>query len=187
MEGFRVFWQTNPSIFPDQDNLYPAPFFGDIRNAEVLTLALNPAWTEFGRDRHWMPGLDPRSLTTRLLHYFDLPEPSPHDWFTHREGTLEQISSSYKENAAHIDLLSYPTKLRRLLNDAERRVVGRLIESSGVSRLCALVRLATKARMILVKDYTFSKANGEIATVLDFISANQVFVRLLRSRRIQLR
>jgi hypothetical protein len=53
LEWFREVREQQRAIFPDQDNLYPIPFFGDIRRAEVLTLALNPANTEFTKKRYW--------------------------------------------------------------------------------------------------------------------------------------
>jgi hypothetical protein len=114
LESFRIFREATPSICPDQDNLYPIPFFGDIRTAEVLTLALNPAWTEFGYGRHWIPGLDARSLTTRLLHYFDLPEPPPHKWFVYRRDALERFSSVMRRMrltsiSSHLDKTPQPS------------------------------------------------------------------------------
>jgi hypothetical protein len=121
-----------------------------------------------------------------LLHYFDLPEPPPHKWFAYRRGALEQLAASYEKNAAHIDLFSFPTKLRNLLNDDERRIVGQFIESGSGYRLTDLLRLASKARVILVKDYTFSKSTGETAKTFDFISKNQTIAKLFRSRGIQL-
>jgi hypothetical protein len=40
LEWFREVRAQQGAIFPDQDNLFPIPFFGDIRRAEVLTLQL---------------------------------------------------------------------------------------------------------------------------------------------------
>jgi hypothetical protein len=173
LERFEVFWEANPLLFPGQDNLYPIPFFGDIRKAEVLTLALNPAWTEFSKggryERHWIPGLDACALTTRLLHYFDLPVPPPHQWFDYRRNAMELLSCSYERNAAHIDLFSFPTKLRNVLNETQRRTVGRLIETQSKSRLADLLQLASNAKLMLVVDYTFSKSDGATAKTFDFI------------------
>src|SRR5436190_10984722 len=124
LNRFRKFHQDNPEFFPEQKNLYPIPFFGDIREATVLTLALNPAWTEFRRSRHWLPGLDSCALTTRLLHYFDLPAPPPHRWFRDRREALALLDSSYETNAAHIDLHPLPIKFRQDLTDAQRKNIG---------------------------------------------------------------
>lgn len=44
LEWFQKVLKQQRAIFPEQDNLYPIPFFGDIRHAEVLTLALNPVY-----------------------------------------------------------------------------------------------------------------------------------------------
>src|SRR5439155_16863760 len=99
-----------PHLFPNGLNSYPIPFFGDIRRAEIVTVALNPAQNEFETGRQWPTNLDATSLTTRLLHYFDLPEPEPHPWFGDLEKALLYIECSYWRNSVHVDLLSFPTK-----------------------------------------------------------------------------
>jgi hypothetical protein len=47
---------AHPNLFPEYNNLYPIPFFGDIRRAEVVTLALNPSYKEFCPEGRW-PGV----------------------------------------------------------------------------------------------------------------------------------
>ena len=188
---FNNFHQTKPQFFPDQDNLYPIPFFGDIRHATVLTLALNPAWTEFrrggGHERHWTPGLDACALTTRLLHYFDLPTPPPHRWFKDRRDSLAMLDCSYETNTAHIDLHPLPTKFRQDLTGQQCNAIGEFIEARSKSHLSELLRLTTKARLLLVVDYTFSMSDGITTKTFDFISTHQPIVDLLRSYRDRLR
>lgn len=184
---FKRFYENNPQFFPKQENLYPVPFFGDIRNATVLTLALNPAWTEFRQSRHWIPGLDACALTTRLLHYFDLPTPLPHRWFKERREALTLLDCAYETNTAHIDLHPLPTKFRPDLTATQRNEIGRLIETHSGPHLANLLKLAAHARLILVVDYTFSKSDGTPTKTSDFISTHQPIAELLQSKGNQLR
>jgi hypothetical protein len=183
---FRKFHQDKSEFFPEQQNLYPIPFFGDIRDATVLTLALNPAWTEFRHNRHWLPGLDAFSLTTRLLHYFDLPAPPPHRWFRDRHDALALLECSYETNTAHIDLHPLPIKFRPDLTEVQRNNIGHLIETRSQPHLANLLKLAKHAKLLLVVDYTFSKSNGATTKTSDFIQAHQPIAELLCSKGNQL-
>ncbi len=177
MECFQVFRQENPLIFPNQDNLYPVPFFGDIRKAEVLTLALNPAWTEFRKgghhERYWIPGLDACALTTRLLHYFDLPVPTPHRFFEDLRPGLAVLGKSYGRNVAHIDLHSFPTKFRNALGDSQREVIGGYIETTTREHLQEILKLAPKVTLILVVDFLFTRPNGDAIGTFEFVASEQ--------------
>ncbi len=177
MESFRTFRGENPSIFPNQDNLYPIPFFGDLRRAEVLTLALNPAWPEFRRggnhERYWIPGLDACSLTTRLLHYFDLPVPAPHRFFEDLRRGLEILDCSYETNVAHIDQHPFPTKFRNVLGQTQREIIGGWIESDSRGHLKEVLKIAPKTTLILVVDYTFSMPGGDSMQTFDFVESQQ--------------
>lgn len=79
---------------------HPIPFFGDIQTARVVTVGVNPSATEF-EGRGWPPELDSEALTDRLLGYF---QAKPHPWFDRWESVLANIGSSYKRDAAHVDL-----------------------------------------------------------------------------------
>lgn len=190
LEFFRRVRQQRTQIFPEPvqaAHLYPIPFFGDIRHATVLTLALNPAWTEFRQGRHWIPGLDACSLTTRLLHYFDLPAPTPHRWFSDRREALALLYSSYETNTAHIDLHALPIKFRKDLTEAQRNNIGHLIETHSQPHLANLLKLAKHAKLLLIVDYTFSKSNGTRTKTSDFIQSHQPIAELLSSKQDQLR
>lgn len=178
---FERFHEANAQFFPEQDNLYPIPFFGDIRRATVLTLALNPAWTEFRRGRHWIRGLDACALTTRLLHYFDLPAPPPHRWFKDRRDGLALLDCSYETNVAHIDLHPLPTKFRQDLVETQRAEIGRFMETRSASHMAALLKLATNVRLLLVVDYTFSKSDGAASKTSEFITMHPPLLELMRA------
>jgi hypothetical protein len=172
---FKEFHKAHPLLFPKQDNLYPVPFFGDIRIAEVLTLALNPAWTEFRQggchERYWIPSLNACALTTRLLHYFDLPVPPPHRWFEERRVGLDCLRCSYKTNVAHIDLHPFPTKFSNAIGEDQRKEIGHLIQSESKMHLSGALKLARKVKLILVVDYTFLLRNGTPTKTFDFVAS----------------
>ncbi len=175
LASFEEFHEANPHLFPNQDNLYPIPFFGDIRNAEVLTLALNPAWTEFRQggchERYWIPGLDACALTTRLLHYFDLPLPPPHRWFEKYRAGLGLLRCSYETNVAHIDLNPFPTKFSNAIGKNQRKEISHLIESESKEHLLGVLKLAREVKLILVVDYIFSLPNGTLTKTFDFVAS----------------
>lgn len=150
-------------LFPAIENLYPIPFFGDIRRADVLTMALNPSCTEFAQDRGWPVGLDARALTTRLLHYFDLPEPGPHKWFNNLAPAGFLISRSYRQGMAHVDLMSAATLRPRDMQGEQgmlqRQQFGDLVNMAA-SKLQRVLDLACMAKVILVLDYSVGTGNG---------------------------
>lgn len=155
-------------VFPQQDNLKPIPFFGDIRRARILTLCLNPAHDEFANDRHWSPAKKSPSAAapehcSRLLHYFDLPEPPPHRFFK-RVFTpiLDCVQSSYASNAAHMDLLSLPTFRPREMQRPEQREVLMGMLSFYTKRLNTVLRLANQKKVLLILDLPVRPVIGNI-------------------------
>ena len=150
-------------IFSDRDNLYPIPFFGDIRRAEVLTLALNPADNEFDR-REWprrqIPtGFSATALASRMLHYFDLPEPEPHPFFEPFMRMLLPVGASYLTNSAHIDLSSLPTLKPSTMSDEQRSTFAEAVADNAF-RLNEVLRLATNKKLILVADFRVGNGHG---------------------------
>lgn len=164
-EEMRQFEQDRASyhdLFPafhQAPVLYPVPFFGDIRHAEVLTMGLNPSWNEFAKERGWFPGVDASALTSRLLHYFDLPDPSPHKWFSKLAPAYLPIGRSYRRGVAHIDLLSCPTSWPSGMNDQQRQALCVLAESA-TARLQSVLDLSCMAKVIIVLDHTVNDGRG---------------------------
>ena len=83
---------------------YPLPFFGDLENAEIITVGVNPSSTEFGPWRSWPNGFTAAQVTGRLFDYFKISNPKPHPAFAYSEEALNIVDCSYAWNAAHIDL-----------------------------------------------------------------------------------
>jgi Protein of unknown function (DUF2442) len=84
----------------------PIPFFGDVEKAEILTVGVSPAASEFNRNRKWrQTEATPEYLEARLTKYFDVTDPPPHSWFSPWEESLKMLNGgSYRKNAAHLDL-----------------------------------------------------------------------------------
>ncbi len=158
MAVFRELRLAYPSLFPDNnDRLYPIPFFGDIRRAEVITLALNPAHNECSPDRHWpigagTGGLTPVALANRLLGYFHFWIP-PHPFFSAFEEGLTAIGSSYKRNAAHIDVHPLPTKFVNQLDRGDAVTLRSIIDNSSADHMIDVLALCRQVKLIVVKEF----------------------------------
>jgi hypothetical protein len=92
----------------------PIPFFGDIERAEIITVGVNPAASEFYDDRDWRQiDASPEYLEQRLRSYFSPKPPCPdrHPWFSPWEKSLKLINNrSYRGHAAHLDLSPRATR-----------------------------------------------------------------------------
>lgn len=88
---------------------HPIPFFGDIKNARVLTVGVNPSAGEFSKKRSWPDKMTPNELNNRLQNYFVSEQHRQHKWFDTWEQALKPLEVSYQKGAAHIDLSPRPT------------------------------------------------------------------------------
>jgi hypothetical protein len=82
---------------------HPIPFFGDVENAKVLTVGVNPSATEF-LNRGWPAKITALELANRLRSYFASPTVQPHSWFETWRLALANLDVSYTNGAAHVDL-----------------------------------------------------------------------------------
>jgi hypothetical protein len=94
------------SLFPPNIPPWPIPFFGQVFNADILTVGVNPSCGEFEGNR--LEGITKSSqVEERLLSYFNCKTPA-HPWFATWETALNKIDASYYPGArylaAHIDL-----------------------------------------------------------------------------------
>ena len=97
-----------------QPKTEPIPFFGDIENAHILTVGVNPSSTAFDRIRGKPDERDKivaDNLNSRLQNYFALYS---HKWLDFWELALEPLGASYQAGsahlAAHLDLSPRATK-----------------------------------------------------------------------------
>lgn len=91
------------SLYRKNVATHPVPFFGDVCNAKVLTVGVNPSAEEFEGGR-WPVKLSPIALTMRLLSYFEEIDARRHGWFDLWEQALAKLNLSYRSGAAHLDL-----------------------------------------------------------------------------------
>jgi hypothetical protein len=104
----------------------PIPFFGNVQQARVLTIGLNPSWTEFDVWRRWENIKTTEELTYRLVNYFRLANvcfPSSHKWFGEIEDAMSVLEFPWAIAGAHIDLCPWatitPKEIRKKPNSGE--------------------------------------------------------------------
>jgi hypothetical protein len=128
---------------------YPIPFFGDLLDAEVLTVGLNPSADEFKAGR-WPVGLDADALVSRLRAYFDQATQA-HRWFDQWRMALAHIGASYERTparrAAHVDLSPRATASARSVT-ANQLFQQMLIDD--LPWALDVIRMAPRARLLLL-------------------------------------
>ena len=136
---------------------HPISFFGDIENAEILTLGVNPSPTEFKQptdidpeNRNWPSEMSPAQLALRLVNYFRNWNPPPHNWFTALETILRSENCSYQFNAAHIDLSPRATRAMGRFNDAPGHFLN-MVRRDANEIFPKILGVAKKAKQIWVR------------------------------------
>ncbi len=176
MERFRRMRDATrySSLFSKGLNLHPVPFFGDLVNARALTLALNPAETEFQKHL-WPKELAAPALTERLINYFDLDDAAPHPWFDDCTRALSKLGVSYLSGSAHVDLLSYPTRFLKKLTEDERAAFAKLVAESRTT-LQRLLGMCKAPKLVIVIDYQVPAVSAESRQTFDYIEAELPFL-----------
>jgi len=174
MAAFRELQFVHPELFPENDRLYPVPFFGDIRRAEVVTLALNPSYKEFSPNERWPIGsgpgaLNPLALTNRLLSYFHSAKRPPNNWFTAIENGMSALGWSYQTNAAHIDVHPFPTKFSREMNQAQKEILARIIQARSADHMISVLALCEQVKLIIVIGYAVPLVGGGNSNAFEFV------------------
>ena len=80
----------------------PIPFFGDIKNATVLTVGVNPSSTAFNKSIGSPDEIDKMTANNpiiRLRNYFALYS---HEWLDFWELALKPLGASYQPGSAHL-------------------------------------------------------------------------------------
>jgi hypothetical protein len=147
----------------DQDfpniKINPIPFFGDLENAEILTLGVNPSPTEFDEVRCWKPKMEAKELSFRLVNYFRLQNPPFHDWFTPLETILRHNNCSYLSNAAHIDLSPRATRTMSKFRCNPERFL-EMVNDDANKWLPKLLDLAKNKKRIRIRWKIVSRSNN---------------------------
>lgn len=136
--------------YPEGLRTWPIPFFGDFRNAEVLTVGVNPSAGEFEPGR-WDGIRDWSAAEQRLNNYFE-NEVIRHDWFETWELALKEIRVSYQGGApnrlaAHVDLSPRATRSMAAVPDKARFL--QMVESD-LSLFARLIGQNAKIRLLLL-------------------------------------
>ncbi len=146
----------------------PIPYFGDLLNARVITVGLNPSDGELSNG-NWPESIGIQSLFERLTHYFCDPRyPPPQsskNWFKWWTQGLNEIDVSYsKGTAAHVDLCSWSTrplssykKLSKLEIFKKRKEFEKLVKQS-LPLFWRCLQMATSAKLVLMAG---SVTNGD--------------------------
>jgi|GEM_PF-759093 len=134
--------------FPNT-KINPIPFFGDLENAEILTLGVNPSPTEFIENRCWKPQMEAGELSFRLVNYFRLRNPPYHGWFEPLETMLRHDNCSYLSNSAHIDLSPRATRKMGEFRCNPTRFL-KMVDDDAIRWLPRLLDLATNKRKIRI-------------------------------------
>ena len=144
---------------------HPIVFFGDIENAEVLTLGVNPSPGEFKQpedtdpeNRNWPLEMSSAQLALRLVNYFRDWRTPPYKWFTPLETILRSKNCSYQFNAAHIDLSPRATLAMGRFNDAPGQFLN-MVKKDANETLPKILSVAQKAKQIWIRGQIVSTGN----------------------------
>ena len=145
----------------------PMPFFGNVLDAPVLTVGVNPSNTEFTEDRGWRPRPNRAQWEQRLLDYFNLADVPPHGWFETWSICLELLGIGYVSGrAAHVDVSPRPTK-RMLGKETDKPEFRRMVERD-VKWFFELVSGLPQVKLLLVAG-PIPQANGRKQQLVEFI------------------
>lgn len=101
INGVRATDDKYASLMRPNLKTHSIPFFGDIKNARVLTVGVNPSNKEFIK-RDWCETMTARELEDRLCRYFSYDKVAPHKWFQTWSNALFPLGVSYQEGSAHL-------------------------------------------------------------------------------------
>ncbi len=159
--------QTNPQ-FPN--NLvagWPIPFFGDVINARVLTVGVNPSDHEFNVNRRWHEVRSVSQWRSRLDRYFQNTEVPPWIWFETWAICLKLIDLGYAPSeAAHIDISPRPTS--PMLSPGTDKAEFRSMVDHDVKWFFDLLNRLPQVQLLLVAG-PIPRANGTKQQLAAFI------------------
>jgi hypothetical protein len=140
-------------------NRNPIPFFGDLENAEIITLGVNPSPSEFHPDRCWKPEMEAKELSFRLVNYFRVWNPPAHGWFAPLETILRHDKCSYLSNAAHIDLSPRATRVMSEFHGNSINFL-KVVDDDANRWLPKLLNLATNKKKIRIRGQIVARSNS---------------------------
>jgi hypothetical protein len=135
-------------MLPHDLHTHPIPFFGDILSAEIITLGVNPAASQFDQRYGWPRDSSAEYLYQRLRNYFTLGDHPPHPWFGKWEKALHALGYSYEGGVAHVDLSA---RVTINMGDIREEDLGLFLEmiKEDAQILFKLLPLCRKAKLVL--------------------------------------
>jgi len=137
---------------------HPICCFGNLRQAKVITVGVNPSLGEFAAIRQWPTTITHTDLARRCTDYFG--GRSPHDWFEPWMESLGSLGVSYADgSAAHVDLSPRVTKYISELTEAyEKELFLDMVERDlwtffGTLAFCRKVKRILMAGSVTGKYY----------------------------------
>jgi hypothetical protein len=146
----------------------PIPFFGNVLQARVLTVGVNPSSMEFSGSRDWRQPLEIPDWQKRLLSYFNWPAVPAHDWFDTFSICVELLGTSYAAgSAAHLDISPRPTTAMIKNAKTNQREFRAMVEHD-VKWFFDLLGKLPQVQLLLVAG-PIPRANGGKQQLADFI------------------
>jgi hypothetical protein len=145
----------------------PIPFFGDVLNARVLTVGVNPSSTEFDPSREWQKAVRVAIWQERMLNYFRPSAHRAHKWFETWSICLDLLSLSYAGGeAAHVDVSPRPTT--PMLDGGTDKAKFRAMVEHDVKWFFEILDKLPQIQLLLVAG-PIPRANGRKQQLADFI------------------
>lgn len=132
--------------------VFPIPYFGNLGQATVVTVGINPSATEF-RSPRWENGISSATeLDAIITSYFAC---GAHPWFAAWEDSLNLLGHSYRKDAAHLDLSPRATQA---MGSADKRIFLEMIQNDikwffEVLEFCPKLELILAAGCVTNKYY----------------------------------
>jgi len=146
----------------------PLPFFGNVFEARVLTVGVNPSGTEFDLSRKWREARTLAKWQERMLSYFRQPTIPAHEWFETWSICLELLGISYADgSAAHLDVSPRPTNAM-INNVSTNHEEFRAMVQHDVKWFFELLAKVPQARLLLIAG-PIPRADGRKQQLADFV------------------
>lgn len=129
---------------------HPIPFSGNVLDARVLTVGINPSASEF-ISRRVPVETNALGLEQQLVSYFARES---HSWFETWSEALRSLGVSYRDGAAHVDLSPRATKSMSSFKDAEGAKLYTQMLETDVCKFFELLTHCRSARALMLAGCT---------------------------------
>lgn len=128
---------------------HPICCFGNVEQAQVVTVGVNPSKGEFVPRDRWPNSIGHNELARRCREYFN--QTDPHPWFEPWNQALGHLRHSYVDGTAvHLDLSPRPTRFMYELQDASEQELFRDMIERDLWTFFGTLALCPKVKLILM-------------------------------------